>query len=131
MKQYMKTSFLLLVFAFVFFSCEKEEGFGGLASISGKVYAKDYNSSGKLVEEGYLGDVTVYIGKKDDPHYLDRLNSSYDGSFKFKFLHPGNYDVWVFGDCDTCTWDQMHVKKSITIRGKKENAVLEDLVISI
>lgn len=127
----MKAIIILLATTMVLFSCSKEEGFGGLASLSGKVYAKDYNSNGKLIDEGYLGDVTVYIGKKDDPHYLDKLNSSYDGSFKFKFLHPGNYDVWVFGDCDTCTWDQTYVKKTITINGKKEDAVLEDLIITI
>lgn len=114
-----------------FIACSKDEGYGGLATISGKVYAKDYNSSGTLVSEGYLGDVKVYISKHNDTSFYDDVNTVFDGSFKFDFLQEGTYDVWVFGDCDSCPWDQIYVLKTIKISSRKANVVVEDFVITI
>jgi hypothetical protein len=111
-------------------SCSKEEGYGGLAKITGKVYGKDINSSGNLVGEGYLGDVSVYISKSGETAYFDKIDSAYDGSFTFKFLHKGTYDIWAFGDCDNCSWDQNFTKKTITISSTKETVTTEDLVIT-
>ena len=122
----------LIYFALIisFLSCSKEEGYGGLATITGKVYAKDYNSSGYLVGEGYIGDVAVYISKSGETAYFDKVDSAYDGSFTFKFLYKGTYDIWVYGDCDSCTWDQTFVKKTITISSSKETVTTEDLIIT-
>ncbi len=121
---------LILFTAILFLSCSKEEGYGGLAKITGKVYGKDINSSGNLVGEGYLGDVTVYISKSGETAYFDKVDSAYDGSFTFKFLHKGKYDIWAFGDCDNCSWDQNFTKKTITISSTKETFTTEDLVIT-
>lgn len=123
--------YLFLFLAVTLLACSKEEGYGGLASISGKVYAKDYNSNGVLVSENYLGGVKVYISKHNDTSFYDDLDTAFDGSFKFDFLQEGTYDIWVFGDCDSCTWDQNYVKKTIEIGSRKANVVLEDLVITI
>jgi hypothetical protein len=121
---------IILFIAFSLFSCSKEEGYGGLATITGKVYGKDFNSSGYLVGEGYIGDVSVYISKSGETAYFDKVDSAYDGSFTFKFLHKGTYDIWVYGDCDTCAWDQTFTKKTITISSSKETVTTEDLVIT-
>jgi hypothetical protein len=93
--------YLFLFLAVTLLACSKEEGYGGLASISGKVYAKDYNSNGVLVSENYLGGVKVYISKHNDTSFYDDLDTAFDGSFKFDFLQEGTYDIWVFGDCDS------------------------------
>ena len=121
---------IILFIAFSLFSCSKEEGYGGLATITGKVYGKDFNSSGYLVGEGYIGDVSVYISKSGETAYFDKVDSAYDGSFTFKFLYKGTYDIWVYGDCDTCAWDQTFTKKTITISSSKETVTTEDLVIT-
>ena len=121
---------IILFIAFSLFSCSKDEGYGGLATITGKVYGKDFNSSGYLVGEGYIGDVSVYISKSGETAYFDKVDSAYDGSFTFKFLHKGTYDIWVYGDCDTCAWDQTFTKKTITISSSKETVTTEDLVIT-
>lgn len=121
---------IILFIAFSLFSCSKEEGYGGLATITGKVYGKDFNSSGYLVGEGYIGDVSVYISKSGETAYFDKVDSAYDGSFTFKFLYEGTYDIWVYGDCDTCAWDQTFTKKTITISSSKETVTTEDLVIT-
>jgi len=129
MRNYIK-NLLILFIAILFMSCSKEEGYGGLAKITGKVYGKDINSSGNLVGEGYLGDVSVYISKSGETAYFDKIDSAYDGSFTFKFLHKGTYDIWAFGDCDNCSWDQNFTKKTITISSTKETVTTEDLVIT-
>ena len=125
----MKKYFLLLL-ALALFSCSKEEGYGGLATVKGRIYAKDFNSSGYLVAEGYKSDVKVYISKHGDPNYFDKVDSSYDGSFRFQFLHEGTYDVWAYGDCDSCSWDQTYVLKTVEIGSGKEETTVEDLVIT-
>jgi len=122
---------LLLAFLPLFMSCKHEEGKGGLATIKGKVYAKDYNSNGGLVDEGYIGGVKVYISKHGDPNYFDDYNTSYDGSFQFNFLYEGTYDIWVFGDCDNCRWDQVYQLKTIEVNEKREVVVMEDINITI
>lgn len=122
--------FIVLLVLTLFFSCSKEEGYGGLATITGKVYGKNFNSSGFLVAQGYRGDVTVYISKSGETAYFDKVDTAYDGSFTFKFLHSGTYDIWAYGDCDTCAWDQTFVKKTITISSDKEIVTVEDIVIT-
>lgn len=123
--------FLLLIVSLLIVSCQKTEGYGGLGTIKGKVYGKNYNSGGTLLAQDYLGDVRVYIAKHGETNYFDDARTSYDGSFTFKFLHPGTYDVWVFSDCDYCNWNQSVVLKTIEITKKKEIVELEDFVISL
>lgn len=126
-----KIVLLLLAFLPLFMSCKHEEGKGGLATIKGKVYAKDYNSNGGLVDEGYIGSVRVYISKHGDPNYFDDYDTSYDGSYQFDFLYEGTYDIWVFGDCDSCSWDQVYQLKTVEVNEKREVVVVEDLNITI
>ena len=127
----MTKKILLLVFiAMGLLSCSHDEGYGGRASISGKIYGKDYNSSGILVSQGYLGGVKVYISKHGETNYFDSTDSAYDGSFKFNYLFKGTYDLWAFGDCDSCSFDQIYVLKTIEIADKKQEAVTEDFILS-
>lgn len=128
----MKKQFIIIciIFITILTSCSKDEGYGGLATIKGKVYGKDYNSNGALVSEGYVGDFKVYISKHDDPNYFDKVDSSYDGSYKFEFLHKGTYDVWVFGDCDSCSWDQVYSLETVEITSKRQTVEVDDLIIS-
>ncbi|WP_313807502.1 hypothetical protein [Flavobacterium sp.] len=127
----MKKYLILFITSFCLLSCSKDEGYGGLASISGKVFAKDYNSSGVLVSEGYIAGMKVYISAHDGGAFYDDVDTYPDGSFKFNFLHEGEYDVWVVGDCDYCPWDQTYVLKTIKVSSKKENVVVEDFIVSI
>lgn len=127
----MTKKIVLLVFiAMGLLSCSHDEGQGGLASISGKIYGMDYNSNGILVSQGYLGGVKVYISKHGDTNYFDSTDSAYDGSFKFNYLYKGTYDLWAFGDCDSCSFDQIYVLKTIEITDKKQEAITEDFILS-
>lgn len=122
--------FVILIIMVLSISCSHDEGYGGLASISGKVYGKNYNSNQVLVNEGYVGGFKVYISKHGEAAYFDSMDSAYDGSFKFSYLYEGKYDLWVYGDCDYCDWDQVHVLKTIEISSKKQDYVTDDFVIT-
>jgi hypothetical protein len=119
----MKKYLLLTLVLFTLLSCSKEEGYGGLSSINGRVFGKNYNSNGVLVNQDYIGDIKVYISKHGDPNYFDSKDSAYDGSFKFDFLQPGSYDVWVFGDCDSCAWAQVYKLITVDVAKKEEKNV--------
>ncbi len=125
----MKKIALLTLVLVTFLSCSKDEGYGGLSSISGKVLGKDYNSNNVLVNEDYIGGIKVYISKHGETNYFDSSDSAYDGSFKFNYLHPGAYDLWVFGDCDSCAWDQVYELVTVEI-SKKEQKTIDDIEIT-
>lgn len=132
-QHFMKVQFLLivaLIFA-CFTNCRKEEGFGGLASVQGKVYAYDYNNSGILVAEGYAGDVEVYIRAEGKSEVLDRIRTAYDGSFEITQLRKGNYEVWVYSDCATCPNGIEPVIRKVSLTEKKSKIELDVFEINI
>lgn len=112
-------------------SCEKEEGYGGLASVLGRVYAHDYSNSGDLLSEGYAGDIEVYIKAKDDKEIIDRIRTIYDGSFQFSQLRKGDYEVWVYSDCKACPNGVEAVIQEVNISGKKSKVELPVFEINI
>jgi hypothetical protein len=126
-KKFLMSIILLL---FIFSACKQSEGYGGLATIKGKVFGKDFNSNGDLVSQDYIGDVDVYISKHGETAYFDNVNTSYDGSFEFSFLHRGKYDIWVFGDCDSCNWSQTFILKTVEISDKRASVSIEDIIIT-
>lgn len=126
-----KKIFGLLLIALIAFSCSQEEGEGGLASIEGKIYGKDFNTRGTLVSQGYLAGSKVYISKHNEKAYFTKTDSSYDGSFKFKFLYEGTYDIWVLGDCDFCNdWKQTIVLKTINVTSRRQKVVTDDFTVT-
>jgi hypothetical protein len=128
----MKNKYLVvavLLIAIGFYSCSKDEGYGGLGKISGKVYGYDVTSSGNIRAEGYMGEVKIYISEHNNPNYFDDINTSYDGSFQFRFLNKGSYDLWVYSDCDTCVWKQKYEIKAVDISSKKQAVTVEDFKI--
>ena len=128
----MKTLYLTLfsLLTVTMLSCAKMEGYGGKASISGNVFGRDYNSNGNLVSEDNLGNVRVYISKHGSTQYFDDMRTAYDGSFQFDYLQVGKYDLWAFGDCDNCSWDQTYTLITVEVTSKKEVVVSPDIEIT-
>ncbi len=112
-------------------SCSKRAGEGGLASISGKVYARDYDKDGDLEAEGYIGDVKVYIRVAGSDVQLDDIDTNYDGTYSFPFLRKGEYEVWVFSDCDDCLDGTEAIVQKVSIEDRKAEIVLPDFEIKI
>jgi hypothetical protein len=118
-------SFLLLV------SCEKEPGPGGKSTIYGKVLVKDYNAAFTVLEETYYGPgIWVYIIYGDDRDYGDRIETSYDGTWEFKYLYPGTYHVYAYSKDSTLQTNAMvPVLREIIVPNKKEDIEVQDIVI--
>lgn len=126
---------LLICTVFLVVSCKKEEGIGGKASIQGRVWLKEYNSaftSLQLERDAY--DEYVYIIYGDEITYGDRIKTSYDGRFEFKYLRPGKYKIYVYSkdptDKDNISpTEMMYVLKEVEITSKKQVVELDTLTI--
>jgi len=120
--------FILIAFAF---SCKKEAGEGGNCSISGKVFVKDYNGTFTVLQEEYYGPgIWVYIIYGDDKDYSDRIETSYDGTYEFKYLRPGKYHVYAFSKDSTLQTNALvPVIRDIEIKKRSTDDVESDLVI--
>lgn len=131
--KYLFLSFLFISFFFI--SCKKEAGEGGKATIFGKVWLKKYNSSFstlQLEREAY--DEYVYIQYGDDISYGDRIKTTYDGRYEFKYLRPGNYKIFCYSkdpeDKDNVQpVKTMVVLKDVEITTKKQQLEMELLTI--
>ena len=117
----MKNIYLIIGFAVVMVACNKVEGEGGTSTIIGTVTTKNFNGSGDLLGTypGADEDVFIVYGI-DGTSYDDKTSTSYDGSFKFSYLTPGEYTVFIYSDCETCASGQEEIKKTITISDKGE-----------
>lgn len=110
-------------------SCSKEPGTGGQATITGKVYAYDYNAYGDLVDSGYLGAENVYIAYGNHTNVDDNVKTSYNGEFKFEWLQKGDYTLWVYSKCDSCPFGDSFVTQKLTINKRKDDIVMPDFVV--
>ena len=73
---------LLLTFSFLFFSCKKEEGEGGMATIRGSVWVRDWDKNFNLMMYEYPGlDEDVFIVYGDQVGYGDKLSTDLNGNF--------------------------------------------------
>ena len=128
-----------ILFLFTFFgvilSCNKPPGPGGKASIRGKVYAKDFNSSATaVISEYYAAGENVYICYGNNTAVANNVKTSTDGSFEFLYLRTGHYKIFVLSK-DT----SIHVAGSskneavevgVDISSRKQTVILNDLVIN-
>jgi hypothetical protein len=125
----------IIVFVLIslsFFSCKKQPGEGGFASIEGKVYVKDYDDSYTIVTaEYYLPSETVYIIYGDGTEVANTVKTSYDGSFKFNYLRKGTYKIFVLSEDSTKPFLAVPKEEllQVTITKRKEKVVLNDFVI--
>jgi hypothetical protein len=99
---------LLLVFllpAFSLLSCKKEEGEGGTSTIRGKVIVHNFDAGYQEPQPREIypaADEKVYIiYGADGTTYNDDFNTSYDGSYEFKFLQKGTYKIFVYSKDST------------------------------
>jgi hypothetical protein len=106
MKIIKRTLLFSLALAGVLFllqSCSKVEGPGGSSSITGKIHIKVYDVAGNVINEYDAPDEDVYLIYGDEASfYDDDVKTSYDGTFEFNYLQKGNYQVFVYQDCNTC-----------------------------
>lgn len=127
-----KAAILFTGLIFAIASCKKVAGEGGKASIRGKVWVENWNSSFTVLNGEYAGaDVDVYIIYGDETNYGDKQTTNYKGEFEFKYLRKGKYKVYVYSQDNTFTAQSGDtvVVKEIEIKDKKEKADLGTITI--
>lgn len=122
-------SLLSVISLFTLISCSKEPGEGGSATISGKVFGYDVNTSGVITDSAYAGDYRVYISYGDNSAADNDVRTSYSGDYTFKGLRKGKYKVYVFSQCDTCVFNQNYIVQDVEITSNKQDLMLPDFVI--
>lgn len=130
----MKLTYLSFIIACIVLlgSCEKEAGEGGSATITGKVFVRDYNSSFTTLNREYFApDEDVYIIYGDDPSYGDRVRTSFDGSYMFKYLREGKYKIYVYSDDSTGQSPSgvVPVIREIEIKSRNEKVEVPQITI--
>lgn len=117
---------------FLFSGCLKEPGPGGNSTISGKVYAYDYNAEGtNLRARYYAPDEDVYLIYGNDSIFSDRTLTSFDGSYRFGYLRPGTYTVFAYSkNIISKLPPPVAVKKTVQITDARQTVLVEDIEIN-
>ena len=96
----MKIVLLLLLFVLLPLSCEKSEGLGGTGSIAGTITEQFFNDDySLLIHEKPAVDEEVFIVFGTSEELGNRVRTNNMGQFTFKYLYPGDYQVYfISGD---------------------------------
>lgn len=102
-------------------ACKKIEGEGGSSSITGKIIANKKNSAGNTIATFDAANQDVYIiyGSGGTTHD-DKVETSYDGTFEFKYLEKGAYTIFTYENCTACASGEQVILKSVEISKSKE-----------
>ncbi len=121
--------FIIVLGTFSLFSCKKGPGDGGRASIKGKVFTVNYNSSFTVSQDsGYLGAQKVYIIYGSETAVGDNQDTNNDGGFEFNFLRKGKYKVYVFTKTSVNHLDSAVIKE-VEITDRKQIVEIPDFKI--
>lgn len=96
----MKILVVSLLLVLLPLSCQKDEGLGGTGSISGTITEQFYNDDySLLIYEKPAVDEDVFIVFGSSEELGNRVRTNNQGQFRFKYLYPGNYQVYfISGD---------------------------------
>jgi hypothetical protein len=133
----MKTLLTLFLFSTLFLvSCKKEAGEGGTSSITGRIMERNYAGSFPApfyTEYGAQAEDVYIIYGTNDTIVGDRVKTSYNGEYEFKYLQKGSYTIFVYSD-DTnfvapSPSGKVVVKQVVEINDKKSEVNAPDLLI--
>ena len=113
-------------------SCSKSEGTGGQALINGKVIVANINVLGDTLATYDAQDQEVFIiyGNTNNTHD-DNTETSYDGTFEFKFLNPGEYTIFTYSDCIDCPkGNDSLIMRNVSILEREEKIEIADIYVA-
>jgi hypothetical protein len=124
--------FLFLLLSVIAFSCSKEPGEGGSSTIYGKIIAHNYNAEFTNLKGIYpAADEDVFIIYGDDRSYSERVRTSYEGIYEFKYLRPGDYTIYAYSKDSTLTMasEMYAVIRKVKIDDNKQTVQVEDMKV--
>ena len=98
---------------------------GGGARITGRVKARDYNTTfTQLLSEFFFADEYVYLVYGHNVGYATRIKTDYNGYYRFDNLRQGPYSVYVYSKDSTMSipGGLVAVKKDIYIENNFQSA---------
>lgn len=89
---------LLSLIALFSFSCVNNEGEGGTSIVEGKVFkVLHYNNIYTFDTDTFpAAKEDVYIMYGNQPIYGDKMETGFDGYFRFRFLTTGTYRIYAY-----------------------------------
>ncbi len=131
----MRNKLLLLLFcSTMFFSCKKEEGDGGMATIKGNVWVRDWDKNFNLIMYEHPGlDEDVFIVYGDQSGYGDKVSTDLNGNFEFKYLRKGTYTIYSLSDTlqsSNVSYNQFPVAVKVEITEKKQVVDIGTLTVN-
>ncbi|MCE9538821.1 MAG: hypothetical protein K8R85_06340 [Bacteroidetes bacterium] len=125
-------SIILIGFTLAITSCEKPAGEGGNSAIKGNIYAKDWNSSFTVItSEGPGQNIDVFIIYGNEISYGDKISTSPDGTYEFKYLRPGSYKIYVYSKTTVSASPNGETAISIDVEITKKKQVVDAGKITI
>ncbi len=102
MKNIISTSIIILS-VFIISSCKKDAGEGGTSKITGKVIQEKWDNTFSVLINSYpLRNQEVYIiYGADHAQYDNNYKTAFDGSYQFKYLQKGTYQLYVYTEDTT------------------------------
>lgn len=126
----MKFPLLVVIILLVFVSCKKEPGIGGDCEISGSVMMLELNGSFEETGVQYPAEDTyVYIVYGDHAGFDKRIKTDYNGEFRFSYLYPGDYEIYVYSFDKDENDGQSPVIVNVKLEDRKQHLVLDTLKI--
>jgi hypothetical protein len=95
MRQLVKV--LLIAITLFLTSCEKPAGEGGNSSIKGNIWGENWDNTFTILRsQGPASDIDLFIIYGNETNYGDKISTTPEGNFEFKYLRPGLYKVYVY-----------------------------------
>ena len=118
----------IFILFMVFSSCRKVEGPGGSVTIKGVVIER--NHVGTSIFEYPAADQDVYIiYGTENSFYDDDVSTSYDGSFEFRYLQKGDYQIFAYQDNPSVASGTDEVLVQVNANEKNQVIILDTIYI--
>lgn len=135
--QTLKFRFVFVIVAlFLLSSCNSDEGYGGSASIEGRVFQVFHDADNFAIDkDGKYSietnivparDADIYIVFGSDSYYGEREKTGDDGQYLFRYLNAGEYTVYAFSKKPD--GEKIAEKKTVHVK-KGGKAVVEDIYV--
>ena len=83
-------------------ACDKPAGEGGQATITGKVFVREYDKTFSVKKAEYYAQAEdVYIIYGNEVSVGNRTRTNYDGTYQFKYMRKGTYKVYAYSKDST------------------------------
>ena len=116
--------------AVLLFSCSKDPGVGGKATIKGYIIQEDWNiNTGQFIDDYLAPDERIYIDYGADGFLDDDIRTNYNGLYEFRWLRKGDYEIVAYSDCPTCPSGQEVIRIPITISDRKEVVEVDTITV--